>query len=237
MPGTFPDAQTRHPLTLPDGSTHPGTVFLKPALDHPRIIVGDYTYASSAVPTQDWAARLAPYLFPNSAEMLHIGKFCQIADGVVFITASANHRYDGFSTYPFAVFDGGFDEDRASLPGAGADTVIGNDVWIGHDARILPGARVGDGVIIGAGAIVAGEISPYTIVVGNPARPVRRRFDPDTIAHLFEIAWWDWPMAYILKHEAAICGGDLVQLEHASRRLDAGRTCSPDNPEKKSNGA
>lgn len=212
MPGTFPDAQTRNPLTLPDGSTHPGTVFLKPVLDHPRITVGDYSYASTSTPPEDWAARLAPYLFPTSPEMLRIGGFCQIADGVVFVTASANHRYDGFSTYPFAVFDGGFAEGRPSLPGPGADTVIGHDVWIGRDARILPGARIGNGVIVGAGAVVAGDVPPYSVVVGNPARVIRRRFDAATIARLEEIAWWHWPIGTILEHEAAICGGDLVLL-------------------------
>ena len=220
MPGRFPDAQTRNPLTLPDGSIHPGTVFLKPVLDHPKITVGDYTYASSATPPDDWAARLAPYLFPESAEFLHIGKFCQIADGVVFITASANHRYDGFSTYPFAVFDGGFEERRPSLPGPGRDTVIGNDVWIGRNACIMPGALVGDGVIIGANAVVTGEVAPYTMVAGNPARCVRHRFDADTVQMLREIAWWDWPIEQILSQEAAICGGDLAQLLQAAREID-----------------
>ena len=216
MPGSFPDAQTRMPLTLPDGTIHPGTVFLKPALDHPRITVGDYSYASSSTPPDDWAGRLAPYLFPNSEEQLKIGKFCQIADGAVFITASANHRYDGFSTYPFAIFDGGFEESRPSLPDRGHDTVVGNDVWIGRDARILPGAQIGDGAIIGAGAVVAGIVAPYSVMAGNPARAFRRRFDSATIRRLQEIAWWDWPITRILRHEAAICGGDLAQLELAA---------------------
>lgn len=213
MPGPFPDAQTRFPLTLPDGSRHPGTVFLKPVLDHPRITVGEYSYASSATPPEDWAARLAPYLFPTSSERLQIGRFCQIADGAVFITASANHRCDGISTYPFAVFDGGFDDDRPSLPGPGKDTVVGNDVWIGRDARILPGAQLGDGVIVGAGAVVTGCVAPYTVVGGNPARPIRRRFDEAEVARLQAVARWNWPIELILAHEAAICGADLSRLE------------------------
>lgn len=218
MPGKFPDAQTRHPLTLPDGEIHQGTVFLKAVLNHPRIAAGDYSYASSDTPPDDWARRLAPYLFADSAESLKIGKFCQIADGVVFVTASANHRYDGFSTFPFAVFDGGFDESRPSLPDAGRDTVVGNDVWIGRDACILPGVRIGDGAIIGAGAVVAGVISPYTVMVGNPARAVRQRFDGPTIESLQKIAWWDWPIERILACEAAICGADLAALESAAPR-------------------
>lgn len=214
MPGSFPAADTRHPLTLPDGTLHRGTVFLKPVIDHPRIEVGDYTYASTFDPPDDWAARLAPYLLPVSAERLVIGKFCQIADGAVFVTASADHRRDGISTYPFAIFDG-FGEGRPSLPGPGPDTVIGNDVWIGQGARILPGARIGDGVIVGAGAVVKGRVADYVVVAGNPARVMRRRFDADKVARLLRLRWWDWPIARILAHEAEICGASVADLEGA----------------------
>ncbi|MEL6793058.1 MAG: antibiotic acetyltransferase, partial [Pseudomonadota bacterium] len=152
----FPPPTTRHPVTLPDGSTYTGTVFLKTALSHPRIDVGDYTYYSDfEMPEAPGAiaSRIAPYLFEGSPERLRIGKFCQIAHGTQFITASANHRYDGFSSYPFAIFDG-MDRSRPSMPGAFPDTVVGHDCWFGHGATILPGARIGHGVIIGAGAVV-----------------------------------------------------------------------------------
>ena len=194
-------------------------MFLRAVIDHPRIAVGDYSYASAAMPPEDWASRLAPYLHAASPERLVIGRFCQIADGVVFITASANHRHDGFSTYPFAIFDGEFDAGRPSLPtdlGVFPDTVIGHDVWIGRDARILPGARIGDGVIVGAGAVVGGQLPPYAVVVGNPARVVRRRFDAATVARLCAIAWWHWPVKRVLAQEAAICGADLAALERAA---------------------
>lgn len=222
MPHPFPDASVRHPLVFPDGTAHAGTVFLKAAIEHPRIEAGDYSYASSFDPPADWAARLAPHLMPQSPERLVIGRFCQIADGVVFVTASANHRRDGFSTYPFAIFDGGFDDARPSLPGPGPDTVVGNDVWIGRGATILPGAQIGDGAIVGAGAVVAGTVPPYAVVAGNPARTVRMRFDPATVARLQALAWWTWPIARILAHEAAICGGDLAALEQAATACGAG---------------
>ncbi len=216
MPSRFPDPSKRHPIILPDGTLHAGTVFLGPATDHPRIEVGDYSYASAFDPPENWVARLAPYLFESSPERLIIGKFCQIADGVLFITASANHRRDGISTFPFAVFDGGFDDDRPSLPGPGPDTVIGNDVWLGQGARVLPGARIGDGVIVGAGAVVAGQIPPYAIVAGNPGRIVRMRFSEDEVARLLSLGWWDWPIDHILAHEAQICGKDIAALERAA---------------------
>ncbi len=217
----FPKSDTRYPITLPDGLPHVGTVFLAAVINHPKIQVGDYTYASAFHPPDDWAALLAPYLFDFSPERLIIGKFCQIADGVQIITASANHRHDGISSYPFAVFGGGDRDGRPSMPDAGCDTVIGNDVWIGQGAKVLPGAQIGDGVIIGAGAVVGGIVPPYSVVVGNPAKVVRRRFDAQTAAQLQKIAWWDWPIEDILAHEALICGGDVDAL--ARVKAEGGR--------------
>lgn len=216
MPHAFPTPDTRHPVRLPDGTAHPGTVFLKPVIDHPRWEVGDYSYASAHQPPPDWAAHLAPYLYDFSPEKLVIGKFCQIADGARFITASANHRHDGFSSFPFAIFDGA-GPDRPSLPaGPFPDTVIGPDVWIGQGARILPGAQLGPGVIVGAGAVVAGRVPPYAVVAGNPGRVRRMRFDAPTVDRLLALAWWDWPIDAIQGAEAAICGGDLDALERAA---------------------
>jgi virginiamycin A acetyltransferase len=223
MPSPFPAPTRVHPLTLPDGTLHAGTVFLRPVIVHPRWEVGDYTYASSFDPpaaSADWAARLAPWLHPFSRERLIIGRFCQIADGVRFITSSANHRHYGLSTYPFAIFEGRFSDDAPSLPASGSfrDTVVGNDVWIGAGATILPGARLADGVIVGAGAVVGGTIPPYTIVAGNPARVVRHRVPPETAERLVSVAWWDWPIEAILAAEAAICGTDAEALARAAPR-------------------
>ena len=212
----FPTPDTPLPVPLPDGTRHPGTVFLKAVIDHPRFEVGDYSYASSFDPPADWASRLAPHLYPFSPEKLVIGKFCQIAHLAVIITASANHRYDGFSSFPFAIFGGGPVAGRPSMPAPGKDTIIGNDVWIGQGAMILPGARIGDGVIIGSGAVVGGTVPDYAIVNGNPGAVKRMRFPPETIARLKAIAWWDWPIEKILAHEAEIVGADLDALERAA---------------------
>ena len=71
------------------------------------------------------------------------------------------------------------------------DTVIGNDVWIGQNATIMPGVHIGDGSIIGANATVASDVAPYSIVAGNPARLIRKRFDDELIDLLEKFAWWD----------------------------------------------
>ncbi|MGR3468721.1 MAG: CatB-related O-acetyltransferase [Shimia sp.] len=215
----LPPPETRYPVVLPDGSVHRKTVFLAPMLDHPRIEVGRYSYYSDARDIPDGATLaewIAPYLYPFSPEALRLGGFCQIASGVQFITSSANHRRDGFSTFPFAIFDRDGWEDRASMPAPGPDTEVGHDVWIGQGAAILPGARIGSGCIIGARAVVRGEVPPYCIVSGNPGRVVRRRFDDATIDALLELAWCDWPIPVIEANEAAICNADLSALRDAA---------------------
>ena len=71
------------------------------------------------------------------------------------------------------------------------DTVIGNDVWIGQNAVILPGVHIGDGAIIGANSVVGSDVDSYTIVVGNPATVLRKRFDEELIDLLLKFKWWD----------------------------------------------
>ena len=71
------------------------------------------------------------------------------------------------------------------------NTVIGNDVWIGQNAVILPGVHVGDGAIIGANGVVGSDVAPYTIVIGNPAKVLRKRFDDELIDLMLRFKWWD----------------------------------------------
>ncbi len=205
----LPDPQRRYPVTLPDGTEHAGTVFLSQAIDHPAFEVGDYTYASDFDPPEDWANRLAPYLFPASAEKLRIGRFCQIAHGVRFITSSANHAMDGLTTYPFPIFQpdqmDGYQPDKR-------DTIIGHDVWLGYGAMVMPGANIGNGVIIGAGSVVRGTIPDYAIVTGNPGTVLRYRFSAQDIERLQHLRWWDWPTTHIVRAEKSLLSGDLSAL-------------------------
>jgi virginiamycin A acetyltransferase len=215
MAGAFPNPDLRHPVTLPDGTRHAGTVFLSAVLEHPNIEVGAYTYASAFDPPADgagWAARLAPYLFPGAEERLRIGRFCQIADGVRFVTSGANHATRSLTTYPFPIFD---PEDIAGFRPDTRDTVIGHDCWFGQGAVICPGARIGSGVIVGAGAVVRGTIPDYAVVIGNPGRVLRLRFEPDEIGRLLSLAWWDWPADRIARARPALMAGDVAALARA----------------------
>ena len=212
MSRPFLDAAARHPITLPTGDRHLPTVHLAHAIDHPNIEVGDYTYYSDFETVEDYAARIAPYIYPGSPEKLVIGKFVQIANGVRFITASANHPMKGFSTYPFAVFNpdtmGAYVDEVATY----GDTVVGNDVWLGYGATVLPGVTIGDGAIVGAKAVVSRDVPPFAVVAGNPAEVRRMRFDADIVEALLEIAWWDWEIDRIEKARPALEAGDLAAL-------------------------
>jgi len=212
MSRPFLDAAARHPITLPNGERHLSTVHLNRVIDHPNIDVGDYTYYSDFGPVDDYAAWIAPYIYPGAPERLIIGRFVQLAAGVRFITSSANHPMGGFSTYPFAIFNPETMMAYAPEVAMHGDTVIGHDVWLGNDATVLPGVTVGAGAIVGAKAVVSRDVPPYAVIGGNPARVIRMRFDPETVAALLDIAWWDWPIERIAEARTALEGADLAAL-------------------------
>lgn len=221
MPGTFLDASLRHPLTLPNGETYTNTVWLANVIDHPNITVGDYSYYNDFEPVTDYAARIAPNLHPGAPERLTIGRFCQFAHGTRFITSSADHPKRWFTTYPFAVFNHEVMDLFAPEFSKGRDTTIGNDVWIGTDAMILPGVTLGDGVIVGARAVVAHDVPSWSVVAGNPARVVRRRF-PDKVCDLLDrLAWWDLPIDRIREILPVLASADTAALEQTVARLRA----------------
>ena len=212
------DSRKKHPMTLPDGTVIKQTVHLKEVINHPKIQVGEFSYYHNFDILEDYASYLAPYLFPLSKDSLIIGKFVQIAHGVRFITSSANHKMSGFSTYPFNTFmmtpQTTSEDITAMFEDAQnrGDTVVGNDVWIGMNAVIMPGVKIGDGAIIGANSVVTKNVEPYTVVGGNPATIIKKRFDEQTIDTLLNIKWWDWSIEKIEKNIDVITGNDLDAL-------------------------
>ncbi len=211
--------EKRHPMVMPDGTVIEQVVHLRSVLNHPKISVGDFSYYGGFEKADDYAQLLAPYLFELSLDRLIIGKFVQIAHGVRFITGSANHAMQGFSTYPFSNFmmDGGTTREEIvamfEASGNRGNTVVGNDVWIGMEATIMPGVTIGDGAIIGARSVVTRDVAPYTVVGGNPARTRRKRFSDATVARLLALRWWEWPIERIEANIAAITGNDMEALE------------------------
>lgn len=151
----------------------------------PAAEVGRFTYGSPRFVT-----------FPSSSRM-QIGSFCSIGDGVTFIMGG-EHFAERITTSPLNMWL--HDLDLPWLEAERGPIVIGNDVWIGHGATILSGVTVGNGAVIGAGAVVASDVEPYSIVIGNPARLLRKRFSEETIAYLEKLAWWDWDIETIRAH-------------------------------------
>lgn len=159
----------------------------------PDYEVGDYTYGIPKV--LKWAV--------CGVSKLKIGRFCSIAPNVT-IFLGGEHRKDWITTYPFPALW----EEAKSIKRCAynkGDVIIGNDVWIGYGAMILSGVKIGDGAVIGAGAVVRDDVEPYSIVIGNPAREKRKRFNDETINKLLAIKWWDWDEEKIKKNLHFLC--------------------------------
>lgn len=186
--------------------------FLKNIITNPNIIVGDYTYYDDFEDVKNFE-RNVRYHFDFIGDKLIIGKFCMIASDVTFIMNGANHLTNAVSSYPFAIFGGDWSEamQGKEYPTKG-DTVIGNDVWIGYNCTIMPGVKIGDGAIIGSNATVVRDVPPYTIVGGNPAEEIKKRFSAEAIEKLLRIRWWDWDIERITTKVQHLTGNDISQL-------------------------
>lgn len=178
-----PSPETRHPIA---GQTR--LVYLKTIITNPNILVGDYTYYDDFENPENFERNVL-YHFDFIGDKLTIGKFCSIASDVKFIMNSGNHRTDWLTNYPFPVFGNGWERAMPSEWPDKGDLIIGNDVWIGYGATLMSGVKVGDGVIVAAQSVVTESVEPYTVVGGNPAREIRKRFDADTIQALLDLRW------------------------------------------------
>ena len=181
--GKCPDPNTIHPIAGYDKE-----IYVKPTIKNENIVVGDFTYIADS----NFESHVTHH-YPWLGDKLIIGKFCQIAAGVEFVMNGANHQMNAVSTFPFYTLEGwNMDPPETEDLQLRGDTVIGNDVWIGQNATILPGVKIGNGAIIGANSVVGSDVEAYTIVAGNPARIIRKRFDDDLIKLMLEWKWWDY---------------------------------------------
>jgi virginiamycin A acetyltransferase len=189
--------------------------YVKPMIKNKNIIVGDFTYFSDI----DFEKHVT-HFYEFYDDRLIIGKFCQIASGVEFIMNGANHQMDCISTFPFYIFEK-WNENPPSLDSfpLKGDTIIGNDVWIGQNSTILPGVKIGDGAIIGMKSVVGTDIEPYTIVAGNPAKIIRKRFDEELTGLMLKLKWWDLSIEEIIKLIPLLHDNDIENIKKKIKEI------------------
>ena len=208
--GKTPNPNTIHPITGYDKE-----IYVKPTIKNPNIIVGDFTYIADS----EFESHVTHHYDWNGDKLI-IGKFCQIAAGVEFVMNGANHQMNAVSTFPFYTLEGWNMNvpAMADMPLKG-DTVIGNDVWIGQNAVILPGVHIGDGAIIGANSVVGSDVAPFSIVIGNPAKELRKRFDNELIELMLKFKWWEKSIDEIDGLIPVLTCSDLEKVKAEIKRL------------------
>ena len=179
------------------------TVYLNAVIKDPQIEVGDYTIYNDFIANPLlFEKNNVLYHYPIHREKLIIGKFCSIACGTKFMFNCANHTLKSLSTYTFPLFYEEWELEKSNITTAWdnkGDIVIGNDVWIGYEAVIMAGVHIGD-------------VPPYTIVGGTPAKEIRKRFDAEIIQQLLLLKWWNWSTDKIRQCLPYIAGGKLNEL-------------------------
>lgn len=179
--------------------------------------------------------RMGSYSFVRSGtlrNMTSVGRYTSIGPRVLIgeaehpvdwlSTTPAQYRIENFAFYPpeADAVDRVITRDETNIGEALRGRVtIGNDVWIGANVIIRRGVTIGDGAVIGAGAFVNRDVAPYAIVVGIPARQVRKRFDDALIERLLSVRWWEFDISDL----AGVDFTDVTRaLDEIERREAAG---------------
>ena len=170
-------------------------------LIHPRCSIDNSDFGA-------WTEIGTESVILNSSfgDYAYCGRFCDIANTSVgrFANIASNVRA-GPTDHPMThasqhhflyrssmYWDDVPDDADFFAARAARRTVLGHDCWIGHGAIIKPDVTLGIGAIVASGAVVTGDVAPFMIMAGIPARPLRSRFAPDICERLLALAWWDW---------------------------------------------
>jgi virginiamycin A acetyltransferase len=171
------DVSVKLSLRLEGGDFYSAT--LRDILErHHGVKVGAYSYGEG----------LIPGVFPRGTR---VGRYVSMAPGIrIFVR---NHPLERLSMHPFFYNSnlGWLSEDSIS-----SGTIeIGHDAWIGERAIITPGCKyIGIGAVVGAGAVITKDVPDFAVMVGNPARLLRYRFDSETIRIILAARWWERPI-------------------------------------------
>jgi acetyltransferase-like isoleucine patch superfamily enzyme len=155
-----------------------------------KVKIGAYSYGFEDTGVLSW----------NENIEISIGRFCSVASGLK-LYCGGNHRVDWISTFPFGHIHTKFIKVPPvnGTPSTNGNITIGNDVWIGRDVTILSGITIGNGAVIASNSHIVKDVEPYSIVGGNPAKLIKKRFNESIINFLLDLSWWDLPIDVIEK--------------------------------------
>jgi hypothetical protein len=159
-----------------------GTTF-SPTL---RVILREQYGVEAGLCSRGWA--LKPGVLPPGTR---VGNYTCLAAGLSVLRR--NHTYDRFSQHPI-FFNHKLGFVRSDTIKAVEDNplLVGADVWLGANATVCPGCRrIGDGAIVAAEAVVTKDVPPYTVVGGNPAKVIRRRYSAEVEQTVAASRWWE----------------------------------------------
>ncbi len=198
--------------------------YLAEVVKNPNIIIkGKHSYYSNAW-SGDFEDYVVRYLYGDEYSLanwqpqweidkLYIGDYvCIGAETIILMGGNNTHRLDWFSDYPF--LDKIVEEYQTK-----GDTIIADGVWIGMRSIILPGVKIGEGAVIATGSVVTKDVEPYTIVGGNPAKAIRKRFDEETIEKLLNCKIYELPEEKFMQVRNLICADNIDALQKAILNL------------------
>lgn len=175
---------------------------------HPSSLFEGYNYIGKHAYVKGYVG-FGSFIGNNSQILGKIGKYSSISNNVVVVQGFHPTR-DWVSTHPAFYSKAkqcGFSFTKEDLfpEYRFADSkknavVIGNDVWIGARVIILAGCTIEDGAVVGAGSVVTKDVKAYEVVCGVPAKPIRKRFDDETINFLLDDKWWNKKHEWLCEH-------------------------------------
>jgi virginiamycin A acetyltransferase len=159
---------------------------LKDDINNNLAVVGRWSYSTGPLKIYRW----------NYKSKIYIGNFCSIGPEVKIIIGG-EHRTDWVSTAQINADTFNFNDTFLNaqkiknFKDSRGDLRIENDVWVGAFSIIFSGVKLGNGSVVAAGSVVTKDVDPYTVVAGNPAKFVKKRFTTKQINFLNSSKWWE----------------------------------------------